>query len=143
GAQLADPEAGVHRRRGLVNHRPAAVAVAVAGPALRDRRGGLAGAADQVARGHACCLAAACRAASSTRYWLDASTCRRAASTSASSLPSRLWTLPPMITVSTLETSAQRVTAATGSITGATFSAVASMTTTSACLPGVSEPVRS
>ena len=48
-----------------------------------------------------------------------------------------------MITVSTLETSAQLVTAAAASITGATLIAVASISTTSACLPGVSEPVRS
>src|SRR5215216_2619508 len=48
-----------------------------------------------------------------------------------------------MSTVSTLDTSALLVTAATGSITGATLRAVASSTTTSACLPGVSEPVRS
>ena len=50
---------------------------------------------------------------------------------------------PPTMTCSTLDTSADRVTAATGSWTGATPIPVASMTTTSACLPTVSEPVRS
>ena len=62
---------------------------------------------------------------------------------SPSSLPSRFFTEPATITVSTFDTSAQSTTAATGSITGATFSAVASISTTSACLPGLSVPTLS
>ncbi len=47
------------------------------------------------------------------------------------------------MTVLTFETSAAQTTAPTGSMTGATFTADPSMMTMSACLPGVSEPVRS
>jgi hypothetical protein len=47
------------------------------------------------------------------------------------------------MTVSTLDTSADSVTAAAASMTGATFIARASSSTMSARLPGVSEPVRS
>ena len=50
---------------------------------------------------------------------------------------------PPTMTVSTLDTSAHSTTAATGSMIGAMLIALASRITTSACLPGVSEPVRS
>ncbi len=48
-----------------------------------------------------------------------------------------------MMTVSTLAVSALRTTAPTGSTIGAVPGADPSITTTSACLPGVSEPVRS
>ena len=47
------------------------------------------------------------------------------------------------MTVATVEMSAAQTTAATGSMTGATFTAPPSMMTMSAFLPGVIDPVRS
>ncbi len=58
------------------------------------------------------------------------------------SLPCRFITRPATITVSTLPTCASHTTAPTGLLTGNMFSAVASSMTRSACLPGVSDPVR-
>ena len=55
----------------------------------------------------------------------------------------RLRNSPSTMTCSTLDTSAHSVTAATGSCTGATLIAVASITTMSAFLPGVRDPTRS
>src|SRR4030095_5582060 len=112
GLELADAEAGVHRARVLVHQRPAPEALAGRDGVVGLRGAALTGPAHQVPGGHACwcCRCATC----STRWSRAASTSRRAPATSASSLPSRLWTLPPMITVSTLDTSALSVTAATG-----------------------------
>ncbi len=49
---------------------------------------------------------------------------------------------PSTITVFTFDTSAAQTTAATGSMMGATLTALPSMTTMSAYFPGVSDPVR-
>src|SRR5207248_116060 len=133
GFEGADPEPGVHRGSVLVQHRPPREADARTGREVRVRRP-----LDDVPSAHGFFR----RAASATRYPLDSSTSRRARSTSASSRPLRLRTTPSTTTVSTLDTSAHRATAATGSMTGATLSWRASMRITSARLPGVSDPVR-
>ena len=57
--------------------------------------------------------------------------------------PSRLAHTPAIITESTLAMPAWVMTLATGSCTGHMLSAVASSSTRSACLPGVSVPMRS
>src|SRR5690606_22685523 len=148
GLQPADREPGVDRaRRVLVDAAPHRVAGAVGGQAAGRRPvPGLRRGEYDVPAGHHdpdASRDALCDRAASSRYSQEASTSRRARSTSASSLPSRLRTTPSTMTVSTLETSAHSVTAATGSFTGTMLMSRASMSTTSAFLPGVSEPVRS
>src|SRR5690606_32965091 len=140
GLELADGEAGVDGGP-LVHDRPSPESGRLGGPAARFGECGLGCPGHQVPARHAAGTFAL--AAASTSRSRAVSTRPRARSTSATMRPSRFLTTPSTITVSMLLTSAHRTTAATGSITGVTLMSRASITTTSARLPGVREPVRS